>query len=326
MSTTSQTAAALLAPGRGVFVADEYVGAMLDRLGPQGRGLTLEQYVNLVLAAPDVGDWLSGILLTAETFAKDGHRLAERRSRAVQVGVRMDSELARPAPGQQPGDGLEGARQQLAAHREAGASFVEWRANLTPAEVEAGRSHVEAEVLSRGAAASQGEDILPVVTVAMPDLASQTAEVTQAVTANALGELFTELARTGVSTSEMMLRINMVLPGDRSAADSSPAAVAAATLKVVADSVPLDVPGILLLSGGQHLDQVWANLAAITTLAREQDYPWRFTFAFARPFVAASLEAWRNDADEPTVQREFVESWRRASQPAASRTSTSSSA
>ncbi len=317
MPKTHQTASALLTPGKGIFVADEYVGEMFDGRGSQPPDITFAQYVDLVLAAPGVEDSLSGVVLTADTFAASGHRLDHpaNQPQAVQLGVRMDAELARLKPGEEQREAVEKARRQLAANRMAGATFVEWRANLSPANIERGGSHVEAEALSRGAAASQAEEILPLVTVAMPDLASHSAVVTQAATGNALDELFNWLARSQVDTSAMLLSINMVLAGDRGPPQTPPDDVARATLRVISKSVPNDVPGVVFLSGGQPLDQACANLSTITSLARQLELPQRFTFGYARALVAGTLEAW---PDAEVVQRAFVAACRRAGQPVSS--------
>lgn len=209
MAQTQRSAASLLAPGKGVLVADEYVGAMLEPGGEQRSVRTLDQYVDLALATPRLTDWVSGVLLTADRFsavARPG-ATAEGHAREIQLGVRMDIGLARPQAG------FDAARTQLAGVREAGATFVEWRANLDPTQVAPGSSHVDAEALALGAAAAQGEQILPLLTIAMPDLASHTAAVSQAVTGNALEELFAQLARSGIDTSAVLLRLNMVVAG-----------------------------------------------------------------------------------------------------------------
>ncbi|MDQ6934125.1 MAG: fructose-bisphosphate aldolase [Actinomycetota bacterium] len=309
MALTQRTATALLTTGKGIFVADEYVGAMLEREASGTPGKTLAGYVDLVLATPGVENWLSGVLMTADTFAQAG-REAAARQQAVQIGVRMDVELTRG----DAGDDSDQARSQLADHAAAGATFVEWRANLDPADVERGSSHVDAMALARGAALSQSEEILPLLTIAMPDLSSHSAAVTQAVTGNALNALFAELTRLAVDTSRVLLRINMIMAGDSHSVTTAPADVARATLTVITASVPNDVPGVVFLSGGQPLDRAYANLSAISSLAREQGHPWRFTFAFARSLVEGSVHSWCNGADEAQLQHELIESWRAASQ------------
>ncbi len=318
MGKTHQVATSLLAPGKGILVADEYVGVMLGSRGSDKSTASLSRYVDLAVSAPGLGDWVSGVVLTTETFAASGSRLTAGqhmdRSPAVQIGARMDAALARLMAGDRPRPGVDDARRQLAVNRSAGATFAEWRANLDPASVESGRSHADAEALALGVAASQSEDVLPMVTVAMPDLTSHSAAVTQAATGNALRDLFGELARLRVDTSAMLLRVNMVVAGDRNPMQAPPDEVARATLAVISATVPDDVPGVVFLGGRQRLDRACANLSAITSLARQEHSPWRFSFAFARTLITRSLAAWRADAPDAVVQSALVESCRRASQ------------
>ena len=322
MGTTHQTAHSLLESGKGILVADEYVDTMIGRLMPQGATGQLPpagRYVDLVLDTPGLETWISSILLTGDTFAGlKSSRLSSRHSgnvRPMAFGVRMDASRTSLATGQGTTGGLDDVRRQLADYGATGVAFAEWRANLSPPDVARGEAHIDAEALARGAAASQSEEILPMVTIAMPDLASHSAAVTQAVTGNALAELFSQLQHFEVDTSALLLRMNMVLAGDPGTQPTTADDVARATLKVISHSVPTDVPGTTFLSGGQAIDAACANLSAITTLNRATDEPWRLTFAFTRALVSRSLDVWQGDsANVADAQRELVHSCERASQ------------
>lgn len=325
MGTAHQTARSLLASGKGILVADEYVDTSITQLVPQGATghvPSTGQYVDLVLDAPSLQTYISAVLLTGATFASmQPSRIHHRHSGSGQpmaFGVRMDASRAHLAAGQGMTEGLDGVRRQLADHRAAGAVFAEWRANLSPPDVAKGEAHIDAEALARGAAASQSEDILPLVTIAMPDLASHSAAVAQAVTGNALEALFKHMQRLDVDTSALLLRMNMVVAGDRSSDQAAPDDLARATLKVISHSVPADVPGIAFLSGGQPIAIACANLSAITVLNQASAEPRPLTFAFTRALVTSSLEAWRGDpANVSAAQRELVQNCRQAAQAVA---------
>lgn len=321
MRSSHQAAKDLLAPGRGILVADEYVDRTIARAGDSRRrpSCSAADYLDVALDSWGLENYLSGVLLTPDTFAgtEQLRTLKQYRegSAPLLFGVRMDASRTRPGPGGEAPADLDGVRRDLAEHRLAGARFVEWRANIDPLTVGRGQVHVDAVALARGAAAAQAEDVLPMVTVAMPDLASQSQAVTQAVTANALRRLFEELERSGVDPSALVLRTNMVLPGDHHRHQPSPAEVAATTLRTVRETVPDDVAGIAFLSGGQHIEQASANLAAILEGARETGLRPRTTFAFTRALVADSVRSWACDAERaPQAQRDLVQSCRLASQ------------
>lgn len=317
MGKAHETAEALLSPGKGLLVLDEYVDAMVQRLRAKRSGISVQKYLDLALATPELERWVSGILLSAEGFAaSEPLRTSRRRTDAPipLVGVRMDTGSTRLRTADRPADGLADVRRRLAGTRRAGAAFVEWRANLDPLTVAPSTVHVDAEALARGAAASQLEDVLPVVTIAMPDLVSHSIGVTQAVTGNALTELFSQLQRFEVDTSAMLLRVNMVVGGKRNLTHTPHEDVARATLACISSRVHPSVPGIAFLSGGQLIQQACANLSAITALSHRQRRPWRLTFGFARALVSSSLELWRGDQNRAEAQRELIQSCRRASQ------------
>ncbi len=313
MRDIHQSVGTLLTPGRGLLVADEYVDRAVDqaRRGTASpAACTTSSYLSTALDSWGLESYLSGVLLTRASFTATEQLRTLKTYRdgspPLLFGVRMDPHRR------------AGVRADLADLRLAGARFAEWRANVDPMTVRRGQASVDAAALAGGAAASQAEGVLPVVTVAMPDLASQSQAVTQAVTANALRALFGELGALGVDLSALVLRMSMVLPGAAHGHQPMPEEVAAATLRVLEETVPRQVAGVAFLSGGQPVGRATTNLAAITLAARRRRLPWRITFAFTRALVAESVTAWAGDPESvPHAQRELVQSCRAAAQAVA---------
>lgn len=289
MPTIDATAAAILHPPKGMLVVDEYAEALVARTDRAHR------FAETILATPGLGNDISAVLLTPKAFA--ALRPASRRPL---IGVRMSPEVP---------------TRRLASLAENGASFVEWRENLSPLDVPRGAVHVGVQALARGAAAAQAEGILPVLTIAMPDLGASSITVSQAVTTNALIALRNELERAGVDTGRLLLRINMVTPGLSHPVPADSEQVARLTLDLLAKGVPAETPGVLLLSGGQPLDQACAHLRAITSLASSAGHPWRVTFGFSRPLLATAAEAWGRAHDEGS--RILLENCRQAGESVA---------
>jgi fructose-bisphosphate aldolase class 1 len=292
MRTIEETAAAILAPPKGMLVADEYA----EELVPSTAELALRE--------PALTDHLSALLLTAETFAATlplRRHLSESPHELPLVGVRM-------APS---GTHLQG---RLAEAARDGAAFVEWRAHLSPLDVPHGATHIEADKLATAAAATQAEGLLPVLTIAMPDLGSSSITVNQATTTNALLALRGQLQRTGVDARQLVIRLNMVVAGLSHPTPAAPEQVARQTVQLLEWGLPSGTPGVLLLSGGQSLDQACANLGAVSALAAQRGVPWRVTFGFSRALVAASGALGGDDA---AVRQLLVQSARRASESTA---------
>lgn len=290
MPTIDATAAAILHPPKGMLVVDEYAEALVARTDRAHR------FAEALLGTPGLSDTISAVLLTPKAFA--ALRPAGRRPL---IGVRMIT----------PGTDL----RRLGSLAESGASFVEWRQNLSPLDVPRGAVHVGVEALAQGAAAAQAAGILPVLTIAMPDLGASSIKVNKAVTTNALLALRNELERAGVDTGRLLLRINMITPGLSHPSPADPEQVARLTVELLDRGLPSGTPGVLLLSGGQPLDQACANLRAVASLASSS--PWRVTFGFSRPLVATAAEAWGRAHDDAESGRILLQNCKQAGESVA---------
>src|SRR5262245_20500022 len=269
MRSMQETLATILDPPKGVLVADQYAGP--------------SALVDLALDTPALADHVSAVVVTEPTFARRG-----RRRSGPLVGVRL-----RPLPS----DSYFMSARVAGLARD-GAAFVEWRAHRALHEVPPGGVHVEAAALAQGVALAQGMGLLPIVTVAMPDLDTNSIGVSEAVTSNALIAMRNELSRAGVDPGTLLVRINMVLPAHDHPLQADPQEVATATLRVLERGLPSGVAGVLLLSGGQPLPQACANLGAVAALAEERSVPWRLTFGFSRALFEAAATATEDAAGE----------------------------
>jgi fructose-bisphosphate aldolase class I len=68
--------------------------------------------------------------------------------------------------------------------------------------------------------------------------------------------------------------------------------------------VPVAVPGIAFLSGGQSDEEATAHLDAMNRIG---DLPWRLTFSYGRALQAAPQKAWSGRPENvAAAQRAFV--------------------
>ncbi len=81
----------------------------------------------------------------------------------------------------------------------------------------------------------------------------------------------------------------MIVPGKKCSTQSKPEQVAAETLRVFKNCVPVAVPSIVFLSGGQSDIEATANLDAIN---RVGPFPWAISFSYGRALQAAPQKAW----------------------------------
>ena len=104
--------------------------------------------------------------------------------------------------------------------------------------------------------------------------------------------VFRELAGHRVALEQMLLKVNMVLPGEDCPQQASVHEVAEATLRCLRQVVPSTVPGIVFLSGGQSDVLATQHLNAMNQIG---NVPWQLSFSYGRALQAPALKAWRGE-------------------------------
>ena len=294
------TCDALVRQGKGILAADESGPTIAKRFKAIGVESTEENrraYRELILAAPGLGEFISGVILYEETLgqrAVDGTPLPQLAARqGIVPGIKVDAgkiPLAL-APGDEITQGLDGLAKRLDGYKEQGARFAKWRAVYNVSGTLPSRLAVEAnaQALARYAAICQERGVVPIVE---PEVLidgdhslARCAEVTEAV----LHEVFHALHRHRVALELMLLKPSMVVPGKDHGRQATPAQVAAETVRVLRRAVPAAVPSINFLSGGQTPVEATANLDAIN---RTGVQPWLLSFSYGRALQEPSLQAW----------------------------------
>ena len=136
----TETAAALVADGKGILAADESNGTMdkrLDAAGVEPSEETRRQLRELLFTTEGTAEHISGIILYDETFRQstsDGTPFPELlKSQGVIPGIKVDTG-AKPlagSPDEKVTEGLDGLRERLQEYYEGGARFAKWRAVIT---------------------------------------------------------------------------------------------------------------------------------------------------------------------------------------------------
>lgn len=279
MSRLDITLDGLRRPGTGLLVVDEYADPPARR-----RHVSASDLAPLVadaLRSPLAGDRLTGAVLSechlrsmpppVDLWRTDGPPF---------VGLRL---AVRPED--------PGTTAALLAARRRGADLVELRANRRPGQFPRRETHVAVDPLAAAAAEAQRLDLLPVLSVSMPDLGRNTIGVCRAVTVNALTALFAAAVEHGVDLSRVVVRTNLVAPGLLARTDVTPDQVATATLDALDEAVPAAVPAVLFLSSGRSLAAVCEHLAALAEVAAARGVRRHLGYAMGRAFVEPMLDA-----------------------------------
>jgi fructose-bisphosphate aldolase class I len=293
----------LVQPGRGILAADESVPTMSKRLAAIGVESTEENrraYRALLLGTPELGTYISGVILFEETLTQkteEGTPLPTAAwAQMIVPGIKVDKGTVSLAlfPGEAITQGLDGLAERLARFREQGARFAKWREvyRVGPQLPSGSGMAANAEMLARYAAVCQSEGYVPIVEpeVLMDGDHSQArcAEVTEAV----IHAVFHALRRHHVVLEYMLLKPSMVVPGNQQP-KAAPAEVAEATLRVLRRTVPAAVPSINFLSGGQDPEEATANLNALNCCGGTR--PWPLSISYGRALQQPVLQAWAGE-------------------------------
>lgn len=307
----ADTVEKLVQKGKGILAADESAPTIAKRfaaIGVESTEQKRREYRSLIFSTPELGDYISGVILYEETLNQkslDNAPMAELLLRqGIVPGIKVDKgkgPLAN-APGDEITFGLDGLEERLSGYRDQGARFAKWRNvhHITDTNPGALAIEANAEVLARYAAVCQSLGIVPIVEPEVLIDGYHTIEHCALVSEAVLRAVFAALHRHGVYLEGMLLKPSMVTPGKSHTSQAGPERVAEATLNVFRRAVPAAVPGIVFLSGGQTPEQATANLNAIN---QHGPQPWELSFSYGRALQEPAQKAWAGELDNgPAAQ------------------------
>ncbi|MCF7982142.1 MAG: fructose-bisphosphate aldolase class I [Pseudomonadales bacterium] len=295
-----QTIEAMAVRGKGILAADESSKTIAKRFADIGVDSTETSrcnYRSLLLSTPHLGDFISGVILFEETLGQHSSvdhmpipQLAA--SQNIVPGIKVDKGLTELANclGEQVTQGLDGLRERLVDYKKLGARFAKWRnvyhiSSRTPSRR---AIDINAEMLARYAALCQEQGIVPIVEPEVLINGTHSIEQCAEATEAAIQALFHALYRHGVVLEQVILKPNMVVPGNESGAVVTPEQVAEQTLRVLRRTVPAAVPMIAFLSGGLSPSDSDAYLNAMN----QQNAPWLLSYSYGRALQQEALHVW----------------------------------
>jgi fructose-bisphosphate aldolase class I len=313
-------ARAMVAPGKGILAADESTATIkkrLDSIKVESTADSRRDYREMLFRATDaMKNHISGVILYDETLrqkAKDGTTLVDVIKASGSIpGIKVDTG-AKPLAGptskiETVTEGLDGLRERLAEYHRIGARFAKWRAVIAIADKCPSYNAISANAqgLARYAALCQEAGIVPIVEPeVLMDGEHSTHDIGTCyeVTEWVLKETFQQLYYANVKLEGIVLKPNMIVPGQKSAKQASAQEVAEKTIKCLKACVPSTVPGIAFLSGGQSDEAATEHLSLMNQMG---PHPWAVTFSYGRALQSAALKAWGGKAENVAAgQRAF---------------------
>ncbi len=305
----------LVPPSKGILASDESLGTIkkrFDSIGIENTEENRKNYRELLFSTSGLEEYISGVILFDETIRQKDSKgklftqlLSEK---GIIPGIKVDLGKVNFVnfPGEVITEGLDNLSNRLKEYVSLGAKFTKWRAEINIGDKIPSLSCISsnAEVLARFAAISQFEGLLPIVEPEVMMKGSHSIDRSREVTASTLQNLFLRLKEQRVDFSKILLKINMVLPGEDCPNKVSSNEIAEETVTLFRKFVPMEVPGIVFLSGGQTPDQATENLNAIGQI---KDTPWQLSFSFGRALQQEALEVWAGKSENTAIsQQDFL--------------------
>ena len=303
MSELNKIALRILSNGRGILAADESTGTMTKRLEAINVPSSSENrllFRETLFSSEGMKNCIGGVILYDETIkqvSNSNKTIPELISSSDTIpGIKVDTgaKVLAGSPEEKITEGLDGLRERLKEYYKLGARFTKWRgvyniSNKHPSRLSV---HSNAHALARYSALVQECGMVPIVEPEVLMDGNHSAEDCFNKTSEVIKKCFEELILNNTDLTGMILKPNMILPGNKSAQVISSEEVAKLTLKCLKENVPTDVPGIAFLSGGQTEIQATENLNLIN---KHNDTNFIMTYSYGRALQQSALKFWSKD-------------------------------
>ena len=303
MSELNKIALKILSNGKGILAADESNGTMTKRLdsvnvpsSPENRLLFRET----LLSSEGMKKFIGGVILYDETInqiSSSKQTIPELISASGAIpGIKVDTGAKTLAGSNEEKitEGLDGLRERLQTYYKLGARFTKWRgvyniSNKYPSKLSI---YSNAHALARYSALVQECKMVPIIEPEVLMDGNHSAEDCFNKTSVVIRKCFEELMLHNIDLTGIILKPNMILPGNKCDKKISNEEIAKLTLKCIKENVPTDVPGVAFLSGGQTEIQATENLNLIN---RHNDTNFIMTYSYGRALQQSALKFWSKD-------------------------------
>ena len=312
--TLNEIARKMCARGKGILAADESTGTIAKRfksINVENSEKNRLNFRQTLFNASAMKDYIGGVILFDETIRQKttlGPTIPELISNNGAIpGIKVDkgAKLLAGSSDETITEGLDGLRERLKEYYNLGARFTKWRAVYKITEKFPSPQSIKsnAHALARYAALVQEANMVPIVEPEVLMDGSHDINKCYNVTTNVLNECYNELEIHKVDLRGTVLKPNMVIPGSECKDKSSSKEIAKKTLDCLKKNVPIDVPGIAFLSGGQSEIESSKNLNEINKI---NDSNFLITFSYGRGLQASALKEFGKKKDNiESIQKSF---------------------
>jgi len=314
MSELHAVAHKMVEKGKGILAADESTPTCAKRFESIGIESTVENrniYRNMLFTAKEIEKYISGVILFDETFHQKelstGLTFPEYlTSKDILPGIKVDQGLEDFGSNEKITKGLDGLSERLGKYYALGARFAKWRAVITIGNNIPSDDCImkNAKILAKYAQKCQQANLVPIVEPEVLMDGAHTVDESFDVTSRALNATFDQLVEHNVNLQGIVLKPNMILSGYECSYQANIEEVAEKTMNCLSANVPIEVPGIAFLSGGQPDEHATLHLNEMN----KYDSDWNLTFSYGRALQQTALKAWSGKPENLKLAQEaFIE-------------------
>jgi fructose-bisphosphate aldolase class I len=222
-------------------------------------------------------------------------------------GIKVDTgaKILAGSPDEKITEGLDGLRERLKEYYNLGAKFTKWRGVYSISNNYPSKLSIQsnAHALARYAALVQECNMVPIVEPEVLMDGDHSANKCFQKTSEVIKKCFEELILHKVDLTGIILKPNMILPGNKSKDKITSEEISKLTLECLKNSVPSEVPGIAFLSGGQEEIEATENLNLIN---KYNNTNFIMTYSYGRALQQSALKFWsKNIRDIDGTQKVF---------------------
>ena len=303
MSELNNIVLKILENGKGILAADESTGTMTKRLEgvnvpstPENRLLFRET----LFSSSSMKECIGGVILYDETIKQETSKknmipeLISQMGSASGIKVDTGAKVLAGSPNEKITEGLDGLRDRLKEYYKLGAKFTKWRGvyNISKSYPSKLSIQANAHALARYSALVQECYMVPIVEPEVLMDGEHSAKDCYEKTSEVIKKCFEELILHKVDLKGIILKPNMILPGNKSKEKVPNEEVAKLTLECLKNSVPSEVPGIAFLSGGQTEIEATENLNLIN---KYNNTNFIMSYSYGRALQQGALKFWSKD-------------------------------
>ena len=314
MSELNNIALEILGNGKGILASDESTGTMTKRLESVSVESTSKNrllFRETLFSSSAMTSCIGGVILYDETIKQTslkGGKIPELISNmGSHPGIKVDTgaKILAGSPNEKITEGLDGLRERLKEYYNLGAKFTKWRGvyNITKDFPSKLSIQSNAHALARYSALVQECNMVPIVEPEVLMDGDHSSKDCYLKTSEVIKKCFEELILHKVDLKGIILKPNMILPGNKSKEKISNEEIAKLTLQCLKNSVPSEVPGIAFLSGGQSELEATENLNLINV---NNNTDFIMSYSYGRALQQSALKFWsKNTQDIEGTQKIF---------------------